>query len=459
MTITAPGGDFYSSGDGIVEDGLFSTYPLQPQEEQEILFDNGYGYMNGTSMAAPVVSGAVALLLQKYPSLTPAQVEEALVNSASTSRDLDGVSRNGGYLNLRSLLSYYDNISTPSDTPSNTAPTRFSITVSAFDENINGGTTIGTLTSTDADAGDTFTYSLISGTGDTDNGSFTIDGAQLKINASPDYETKSSYSIRVRTTDAGGLFYEDVLVLGVNDLTETPAGGDGAPSSGGSSGSTSSGGSGGSSSTPSPPPSITESTVPTTTPSTEPATTSAPTSPVPPTPSQESPVLSIQPQAAVTTVQLAKPLTLGTQQITQAVVGTPERDVITGSDDGEALAGGKGKDQMTGRDGPDAFIFETTGEFGKQNADVITDFDPAQGDRIVIASEAFDGATKIRFKSVTGKKEVKSMAKSNTNFIYDDKSGMLYYDANGKKNGFGPGGEFAQLLGIPEIGKTDFIIV
>jgi Ca2+-binding RTX toxin-like protein len=140
-------------------------------------------------------------------------------------------------------------------------------------------------------------------------------------------------------------------------------------------------------------------------------------------------------------------------------VGTTAPDVITGSGEGEALAGGQGKDRMTGGSGSDAFIFETPGEFGKRNADVITDFNPDEGDKVAIASEAFDGVTKIKFATVTGKKEAKRMGSTNKNFIYDDKKGILYFDANGKKSGLGNGGEFTQLLGAPEIGKSDFVIV
>ena len=108
VTITAPGGDFYSSGDSVISDGLFATYPLRPQETDDSYFKNGYGYMQGTSMATPVVTGAIALLLQKHPELKPAEVAEAIVRSAPTSKALQDVSKNGGYLDLYSLLTYFE---------------------------------------------------------------------------------------------------------------------------------------------------------------------------------------------------------------------------------------------------------------------------------------------------------------------------------------------------------------
>ena len=77
-----------------------------------------------------------------------------------------------------------------------------------------------TLSATDADTGDTFTYALVSGTGSTDNASFSISGTTLSTAAVFDFETKSSYSVRVRVTDAGGLTFERALTITVTDVNE-----------------------------------------------------------------------------------------------------------------------------------------------------------------------------------------------------------------------------------------------
>ncbi|MEH2166132.1 MAG: DUF4114 domain-containing protein, partial [Nostoc sp.] len=81
---------------------------------------------------------------------------------------------------------------------------------------------IGTFSSVDQDTGDTFTYSLVSGTGSTDNDSFTINSNQLLINASPDFEAKSSYSIRICTTDQTNSSYEKAFTIKITDVNETP---------------------------------------------------------------------------------------------------------------------------------------------------------------------------------------------------------------------------------------------
>lgn len=106
-------------------------------------------------------------------------------------------------------------------TITNNAPTDIALSSSSINENVPANSVVGTLTSTDPDSGNTFTYSLVSGTGATDNSSFTIIGANLQINLSPDFETKSSYSIRIRTTDQDGLYFEKQFTISINDLLDT----------------------------------------------------------------------------------------------------------------------------------------------------------------------------------------------------------------------------------------------
>jgi gliding motility-associated-like protein len=100
----------------------------------------------------------------------------------------------------------------------NEAPTDIALSASSINENVVGNSTVGTLSSTDVDTS-SFTYTLATGTGDTDNAAFSISGSDLKITASPDFETKSSYSVRVSTFDGISTF-EKAFTITINNIDE-----------------------------------------------------------------------------------------------------------------------------------------------------------------------------------------------------------------------------------------------
>ncbi len=104
----------------------------------------------------------------------------------------------------------------------NSTPTDLSLSTSSVNENVPSNTLIGNLSTNDPDTENTHTYTLVSGTGDTDNNAFTIVDNELHINISPDYETKNSYNIRLRATDGGGLFYEKAIAIAVNNINDAP---------------------------------------------------------------------------------------------------------------------------------------------------------------------------------------------------------------------------------------------
>ncbi len=104
----------------------------------------------------------------------------------------------------------------------NVDPTDITLTPSSLAENNAAGATVGTLAAVDSDAGQTHTFSLVSGTGDTDNGSFSITGSSLKIGVVADYESKSSYSIRVQADDGNGGLVQKALAVSVTNANDAP---------------------------------------------------------------------------------------------------------------------------------------------------------------------------------------------------------------------------------------------
>ncbi|WP_459554670.1 cadherin repeat domain-containing protein [Lacunimicrobium album] len=106
----------------------------------------------------------------------------------------------------------------------NEGPSNLVLSNSSVSENLPANTAVGTLTTTDPDAGNSHSYTLVSGTGSTNNAAFTLAGNQLRTNASFNFEAKSSYSIRIRSTDQGGLWFEKIFTISVTDVSELPPG-------------------------------------------------------------------------------------------------------------------------------------------------------------------------------------------------------------------------------------------
>lgn len=94
VTVFAPG------------DKIYSTIP-----------DGKYEYLQGTSMASPVVAGAASILLAYMPNLTPEQIIESFVKTSNkssvnamttsnTNNTFNYMSESGGVIDVRKAAEY-----------------------------------------------------------------------------------------------------------------------------------------------------------------------------------------------------------------------------------------------------------------------------------------------------------------------------------------------------------------
>ena len=104
----------------------------------------------------------------------------------------------------------------------NQGPTVLTLSSNILPENSRDNTLVGSFSTEDPDAGDSHRYSFVRGEGDTDNGEFEIVGDELRIINSPDFESKSVYYLRVKTTDAEGLSYEQTFTVDITNVNEFP---------------------------------------------------------------------------------------------------------------------------------------------------------------------------------------------------------------------------------------------
>uniref|UniRef100_UPI0028AA728A beta strand repeat-containing protein n=1 Tax=Rhizobium sp. TaxID=391 RepID=UPI0028AA728A len=103
-------------------------------------------------------------------------------------------------------------------TGTNDAPTAIALSANTINEN-KFGATIGHLTTTDKDVGDTHTYTVSDDRFEVVNGDL-----KLKQGVSLDYETAHTVTVSVTSTDSGNLTTSQDFTIQVGDVNEAPTG-------------------------------------------------------------------------------------------------------------------------------------------------------------------------------------------------------------------------------------------
>ncbi|MFO1000538.1 MAG: LamG-like jellyroll fold domain-containing protein [Planctomycetaceae bacterium] len=206
--LISPTGQFYfgKSGGGV----LVSAAPAVAGAWQHVAVTVNNGnvafYING------VVGGMGTVASGFVNSAAPIQIGTTSNRPYQFNGQIDEIAIYSTALSATRILAHYK-------AGTNFIPTNIQLSSDHVAENNAAGTTVGTINTVDT-IGDTFSYALISGDGDSDNSKFQISGNQLLTSEPFDYETRSSYSIRVRSTDQGQLSFEKSLTVNVTDVDE-----------------------------------------------------------------------------------------------------------------------------------------------------------------------------------------------------------------------------------------------
>ena len=210
LDASANGGN-YSSSDNLV--GYFKMNEGTGNTLTDASGNGNTATLDNMDASSDWVTGTIAPTSQNQGSGTDLLTDAVFDYETKSSYNIRVQTSDG--------MSSYEEAFTISVNDVNDVPTDIDLSTSSVNENVATGTTVGGLSTTDADNGDTFTYTLVAGTGATDNANFSISGANLLTAAALDFETKNSYSIRVQTSD-GTDSYQEVFTISVDDVNEAP---------------------------------------------------------------------------------------------------------------------------------------------------------------------------------------------------------------------------------------------
>ena len=136
--------------------------------------------------------------------------------------------------------------------------------------------------------------------------------------------------------------------------------------------------------------------------------------------------------------------------------GGSGNDKMIGGLGNDTMIGGSGKDTLTGGTGSDTFVFDTTLN-SSTNRDTITDFSH-NDDTIQLSKSVMSALGALGTLSVNDFKLSTQTLDSSDRIIYNQRSGTLFYDADG--SGSSAALQIAILDSRPkDIDYTDFVIV
>ena len=218
-----------AEGTGYSEELTFNTSQISPALTFVSADITAIGQMTATASANLTVLGSAPIIqrghiwsLTPNPSLTTASVGKTELGTASAtgkfSSDLKSLTQGSTYYVRAYVYTATDTVYSSQLTLATLGDVNLSATSIA--ENSVGGSTIGTLSTA---GGDGFSYSLASGAGADNNAAFQIDGSTLKTASATtlDFETKTSYKIRVQSAK-GGQTFARAFVITVTNVNEQP---------------------------------------------------------------------------------------------------------------------------------------------------------------------------------------------------------------------------------------------
>ena len=111
--------------------------------------------------------------------------------------------------------------------------------------------------------------------------------------------------------------------------------------------------------------------------------------------------------------------------------------------------------KANGRGGADTFVISSFSN--GRSADIIRDFNPDNGDRLVLDPSVIQAPEHdpLTFAVAADKAEYRSLRKDAPVLIYREDNGHLVFDANGSAAGLGEGGRLLRLKGAPELVAGD----